>query len=148
MPEPKRQDYLELFKRIVIYIVMAMIAVLIVAVVYTMGVLLYDMMSDPNFIFTDKAEVLSIIGYFLLAVIALEILDILNLYTKTHVIHVEVVMLVALTSVARELIVFNYDNNDGVLIAGIGLLVGALAVAYYFIKKAHHDYGVSENGSG
>ena len=56
-------------------------------------------------------------------------------------------MLVALTSVARELIVFNYDNNDGVLIAGIGLLVGALAVAYYFIKKAHHDYGVNENGS-
>ena len=88
------------------------------------------------------------VGPTALAVIALEILDILNLYTRTHVIHVEVVMLVALTSVARELIVFNYDNNDGVLIAGIGLLVGALAMAYYFIKKAHHDYGVSENGSG
>ena len=60
MPQPKGQDYLELFKRIVIYIVMAMIAVLIVAIVYTMGVLLYDLLSDPDFIFTDKAEVLSV----------------------------------------------------------------------------------------
>jgi uncharacterized membrane protein (DUF373 family) len=148
MPERKGQDYLGLFKRSVIYIVMAMIAALIVAIVYTMGVLLYDALTDADIIFADKAEILSVIGYFLLAVIALEILDILHLYTKTHVIHVEVVMLVALTSVARELIVFNYDNNDGVLIAGIGLLVAALSVAYYVIKKTHHDYGVSENGSG
>ncbi|MGD0818259.1 MAG: phosphate-starvation-inducible PsiE family protein [Methanomassiliicoccales archaeon] len=141
------QDYLGLFKKIIIYIVMAMFAIVIVAIVYTMGVLIWDLASDPNFIFTDKAEVLSIIGFFLLAVIALEILDILNLYTKTNVVHVEVVVLVALTSVARELIVFDYENDDGVLIAGIGVLVAALALAYYFIKKVHNDYGVKDENS-
>jgi len=139
---------LELFKKLVIYIVMIMIALLIVAIVYTMANMMYDLMFDPDFIITNKAEVLGFIGFFLLAVIALEIMDILHLYTKTHMIHVEVVVLIALTSVARELIVTNYENNDGVLIAGIGVLVASLTVSYYLIKKVHHDYGVSESGSG
>ena len=74
-------------------------------------------------------------------------LDVLSLYTKTHVIHVEVVVLIALTSVARELIVFDFENSDGLLISGVGILVAALAVAYYFIKRVHHDYGGTEHGT-
>ncbi len=147
MRDLKDQDYLALFKRIVIYTVMAMIALLIVAIVYTMGVLMFDLVTDPDFIFTTKGEVLGFIGFFFLAVIALEVMDILHQYTKTHVIHVEVVILVALTSVARELIVFDYEHDDGILIAGVGVLVASLAVSYYFIKKVHHDYGVNEDGS-
>ncbi len=148
MRDLKDQDYLALFKKIVIYIVMAMIALLIVAIVYTMGVLMYDLMIDPDFIFTTKVEVLGFIGFFFLAVIALEVMEILHLYTRTHVIHVEVVILIALTSVARELIVFDYENDDGILIAGIGVLVASLSVSYYFIKKIRHDFGVNVDGSG
>lgn len=140
----RNQDYLGLFKKLVIYLVMIMIGILVVAIVYTLGVVIYQMITNSDFIFTTKGEVLSFIGMFLLVLIAFEILDILKLYTKTHVVHVEVVMLVALTSVARELIVFDYENDDGVLIAGIGVLVAALAVAYYVIKKTHHDYKIPE----
>jgi uncharacterized membrane protein (DUF373 family) len=140
-------NFLELFKKVVIYIVIALIGVLIVAIVYTMSFLMWDLVSDPNFFFTTKTEVLGFIGFFFLAVIALEVMDIMYLYTQTHEVHVEVVILVALTSVARELIVFDYENDDGVLIAGIGVLIASLAVAYYFIKKVHHDYGVTEKSS-
>jgi uncharacterized membrane protein (DUF373 family) len=140
-------DIIGSFRKLIIYIIMVMISVLIIAIVWTLGFLLYQMIFDPDILITDKAEILAFIGMFLLVVIALEILDILHLYTKTHVIHVEVVMLVALTSVARELIVFDYENDDGALIAGVGVLVAALAVAYYFIKKVHHDYGINKEGS-
>ena len=146
MMDIKGQDYLGLFKKFVIYVVMALIAILIVAIIYTMGVMMWDLTTNPDFILTNKGEVLAFIGFFFLAVIALEVMDIMHMYTKTHVVHVEVVMLVALTSVARELIVFDYENDDGVLIAGVGVLIASLAVAYYFIKKAHHDYGVHEPG--
>ena len=148
MRDLKDQDYLGLFKKLVIYIVMVMIAILIVAIIYTMCVVMWDFLTDSDGIFASREEILGFISFFLLAVIALEIMDILHLYTKTHVIHVEVVVLIALTSVARELIVFDYEGNDGVLIAGIGVLIASLSVGYYFIKKVHHDYGVSENGSG
>jgi uncharacterized membrane protein (DUF373 family) len=146
MRDIKGQDYLELFKKIVIYVVMALIAILIVAIIYTMCVLMWDLTTNPDFIFTTKGEVLAFIGFFFLAVIALEVMDIMYLYTKTQVIHVEVVMLVALTSVARELIVFDYEHDDGIVIAGVAILIASLAVAYYFIKKSHHDYGVQEPG--
>jgi uncharacterized membrane protein (DUF373 family) len=147
MRDLKGQDYLGLFKKSVIYLVMAMIAIVIVAIVYTMGVMIYRLSTDSDFLFADKTDVLSVIGFFLLAVIALEVLDVLSLYTKTHVIHVEVVVLIALTSVARELIVFDFENSDGLLISGVGILVAALAVAYYFIKRVHHDYGGTEHGT-
>lgn len=148
MRDLKDQDFLALFKKIVIYIVMAMIALLIVAIVYTMGILMYDLMVDPDFIFTTKGEVLGFIGFFFLAVIALEVMDILHLYTRTQVIHVEAVILIALTAVARELIVFDYEHDDGILIAGVGVLIASLAVSYYIIKKIHHDFGVNVDGSG
>jgi len=147
MRDLKGQDYLGLFKKSVIYLVMAMIAIVIVAIVYTMGVMIYRLSTDSDFLFADKTDVLSVIGFFLLAVIALEVLDVLSLYTKTHVIHVEVVVLIALTSVARELIVFDFENSDGLLISGVGILVAALAVAYYFIKRVRHDYGGMEHGT-
>jgi uncharacterized membrane protein (DUF373 family) len=147
MRDLKGQDYLGLFKKSVIYLVMAMIAIVIVAIAYTMGVMIYRLSTDSDFLFADKTDVLSVIGFFLLAVIALEVLDVLSLYTKTHVIHVEVVVLIALTSVARELIVFDFENSDGLLISGVGILVAALAVAYYFIKRVHHDYGGTEHGT-
>jgi uncharacterized membrane protein (DUF373 family) len=147
MRDLKDHDFLGLFKKIVIYIVMVMIALLIVAIVYTMGEVMWDFMTDVNGILASREEILGFIGFFLLAVIALEIMDILYLYTKTNTIHVEVVVLIAMTSVSRELIVFDYENNDGVLIAGIGVLIASLSVGYYFIKKVHHDYGVSENNA-
>ena len=42
MRDLKGQDYLGLFKKSVIYLVMAMIAIVIVAIVYTMGVMITD----------------------------------------------------------------------------------------------------------
>jgi uncharacterized membrane protein (DUF373 family) len=83
---------------------------------------------------------------FLLVIINFELIDILYLYTKTQKIHVEVVILVGLTAVARELIVFNYEDNNGALIAGLGVLIAALSLSYYLIRKVYHDYGVSING--
>jgi uncharacterized membrane protein (DUF373 family) len=147
MRDLRSLDMIGTFRKLIIYIVMLMVGILIVAIVWTLGYLIYQMVFDPDIFITDKAQVLAFIGMFLLVVIALEILDVLHLYTKTHVIHVEVVMLVALTSVARELIIFDYENDDGALIAGVGVLVAALAVAYYFIKKVHHDYGINNEGS-
>ncbi len=102
------------------------------------------MLTDPDYIITSKAEVLAFIGMFLLVIINFELIDILYLYTKTQKIHVEVVLLVGLTAVSRELIVFNYEDNNGALIAGLGVLIAALSVAYFLIRKVYNDYGVND----
>ena len=145
MNDSVKEDFLIKFKRFAIYFVMLLVGIVIIALLSTLTNNVYLMLTDADFIITSKAEVLSFIGMFLLVIINFELIDILYLYTKTQKIHVEVVILIGLTAVSRELIVFNYENNNGVLIAGLGVLIAALSVAYFLIRKVYHDYGVSIN---
>jgi len=133
------------FKRWAIYFVMALVGVVIIALLSTLTFNVYKMLTDPDYVITSKAEVLAFIGMFLLVIINFELIDILYLYTKTQKIHVEVVLLVGLTAVSRELIVFNYEDNNGTLIAGLGVLIAALSVAYFLVRKVYNDYGTTTN---
>jgi uncharacterized membrane protein (DUF373 family) len=146
MNDQVKEDYMFTFKKIAIYFVMLLVAAVVIALLCTLSYDLYRMIFDPDFLITTKAEVLAFIGMFLLVIIAFELMDILYLYSKTQKIHVEVVLLVGLTAVSRELIVFNYEANDGVLIAGLGVLISSLSVAYFLIRKVYHEYGVNING--
>ena len=142
MNDATKEDLLLKFKRWAIYFVMILVGVVILALLSTLTYDVYKMLTDPDYIITSKAEVLAFIGMFLLVIINFELIDILYLYTKTQKIHVEVVLLVGLTAVSRELIVFNYEDNNGALIAGLGVLIAALSVAYFLIRKVYNDYGV------
>jgi uncharacterized membrane protein (DUF373 family) len=143
MNDAVKEDFLLRFKRWAIYFVMALVGVVIIALLSSLTFNVYKMLTDADLIITSKAEVLAFIGMFLLVIINFELIDILYLYTKTQKIHVEVVLLVGLTAVSRELIVFNYEDNNGALIAGLGVLIAALSVAYFLIRKVYHDYGVA-----
>jgi uncharacterized membrane protein (DUF373 family) len=147
MNDQVKEDYMFTFKRMAIYFVMLLVAVVVIALLSTLSYDIYRMIFDSDFLITTKAEVLAFIGMFLLVIIAFELMDILYLYSKTQKIHVEVVLLVGLTAVSRELIVFNYEANDGVLIAGLGVLIASLSVAYFLIRKVYHEYGVNINGN-
>jgi uncharacterized membrane protein (DUF373 family) len=142
MNDAIKEDLLLKFKRWAIYFVMILVGVVIIALLSTLTYDVYRMLTDPDYIITSKAEILAFIGMFLLVIINFELIDILYLYTKTQKIHVEVVLLVGLTAVSRELIVFNYEDNNGALIAGLGVLIAALSVAYFLIRKVYNDYGV------
>ena len=147
MNEAVKEDFLLKFKRWAIYSVMLLVGVVIIALLSTLTNNVYKMLTDSDLVITSKAEVLAFIGMFLLVIINFELNDILYLYTKTQKIHVEVVILVGLTAVSRELIVFNCEDNNGALIAGLGVLIAALSVAYFLIRKVYHDYGVTINGN-
>jgi uncharacterized membrane protein (DUF373 family) len=146
MNDQVKEDYMFSFKKMAIYFVMLLVCVVVIALLSTLSYDLYQMIFDKDFLLTTKAAVLAFIGMFLLVIIAFELMDLLYLYSKTQKIHVEVVLLVGLTAVSRELIVFNYESNDGVLIAGLGVLISSLSVAYFLIRKVYHEYGVNING--
>jgi uncharacterized membrane protein (DUF373 family) len=147
MNDQVKEDYMFSFKKMAIYVVMLLVCVVVIALLATLAYDLYNMIFDQDFLITTKAAVLAFIGMFLLVIISFELIDILYLYSKTQKIHVEVVLLIGLTAVSRELIVFNYESNDGILIAGLGVLIASLSVAYFLIRKVYSDYGVTINGS-
>lgn len=74
-------------------------------------------------------------GVFLLVLIGIELLDTIKVYLKQNVVHVEVVVLVAIIALARKIVIIEVEQLSGELLIGMGVLITALAVAYYLIKR-------------
>lgn len=74
-------------------------------------------------------------GVFLLVLIGIELLDTIKVYLKQNVVHVEVVVLVAIIALARKIVIIEVEQLSGELLIGMGVLIIALAVAYFLIKR-------------
>jgi uncharacterized membrane protein (DUF373 family) len=127
------------YKKIIMYTAISVIAFvsILILVVTIMGVIWAIFNND--LINSTKHTVLNIIGNFLLLVVCIELLDTLYIYTIKKKIHVEIVILVALTAVARELIVFDYETVNSLVLVGIGVAIIALSSSYFLIRKSRTD---------
>ncbi|MEY4297757.1 MAG: hypothetical protein RLZZ423_936 [Cyanobacteriota bacterium] len=74
----------------------------------------------------------------LVILIALEVLQNLTAYLREHVVQIELVLITALTAVARKVIVMppGTQKSPGELI-GLGVAVLALASAYWLVRQTH-----------
>ena len=70
--------------------------------------------------------------------IALEVLQNLTAYLREHAVQIELVLVTALTAVARKVIVIppGVQKNPADLI-GLGVAVLALAAAYWLVRQSH-----------
>lgn len=69
-------------------------------------------------------------------VISVELLDTLVLYIRKHRLFPELILLVVLTTVAQDVMVTDAVKSDTILLTGIGVVLFALARAYYLIRRA------------
>ena len=74
----------------------------------------------------------------LVILIALEVLQNLTAYLREHVVQIELVLITALTAVARKVIVMppGMQKSPGELI-GLGVAVLSLAGAYWLVRQSH-----------
>jgi uncharacterized membrane protein (DUF373 family) len=74
----------------------------------------------------------------LVILIALEVLQNLTAYLREHAVQIELVLVTALTAVARKVIVMppGMQKSPGELI-GLGVAVLALAAAYWLVRQSH-----------
>ncbi|HDR53004.1 MAG TPA: hypothetical protein ENN90_15520 [Mariniphaga anaerophila] len=84
----------------------------------------------------DLDDLMDLFGVFLLVLIGIELLDTIKVYLRQNQVHVEVVVLVAIIALARKIVILKVEQLSGDVIIGIGVLIIALSVAYYLIKKA------------
>ena len=77
----------------------------------------------------------AIFGGFLSVLIGIELLHTIKMYLRTDVVHVEVVLLVALTGVSRHVIDLDYEKLDPMKVLGLAALIISLSAGYYLIKK-------------
>ena len=75
-----------------------------------------------------------VLGDLLTLMIALEVLQNITSYLRRHVVQIELVLLTAMTAVARKVIVLPHDSDQPALLVGLGLAVFALAGAFWLVR--------------
>lgn len=82
------------------------------------------------------SRLVKVLGDLLNLLIAVEVLQNITSYLRRHVVQIELVLLTAMTAVARKVIVLPPGaENKPQLLVGLGVAVLALAAAYWLVRS-------------
>jgi len=137
----KFNKLLELFERFIIFILLAILGIIVLLSTYELVVILIrDIISSLQggevFILLNSADLLNVFSFVLLIIIGLELFEAVKQHLKSHVLQAEIILIVALTAIARKVIILDYSTTEPIALIGIALLVVALASSYFLIKRA------------
>ncbi|MCY7332948.1 MAG: phosphate-starvation-inducible PsiE family protein [Pseudanabaena sp. CAN_BIN31] len=114
--------------------------IMAIALVFVIFVSLFDLLRFLTYglFFTDPKLVLAvpllkIFGMFLNVLIALELMENITAYLRQHVIQLELVVITALTAVARKIVIFD-SKADGDL-TGLAIAVLSLSISYWIVRS-------------
>ena len=132
---PGIQNLLKRLERTLLAILTGMMAVVLVLATAELGYILIIDIFRPPFFILEIDELLEIFGLFLLVLIGIELLDTMKAYMVEKVVHVEIVFAVALIAVARKVIVLDVAKYPSLTLMAIGVIIIALSIGYYLIKR-------------
>ncbi len=98
----------------------------------------YDIVTgliQPPGLFLDVTELIDTFGLFLMVLIGLELMATMRMYLSDHSVHVEMMLLVALTAVTRKVVILDTGKTEPLLVFGVGILILALSGGYFLIRK-------------
>ena len=144
-PDPQRVSRLlkwsSMGKRLIAAVLMLMMFVLVAIVTvelvwaFLSPILPGGPISVEDVVMTED-EMLGILGLFLTVLIALELIETVEVYFRKHAIHVEIVVLVAIIALARKVIILDLAKYEPLVLFALGFLVVALGATYYLVRKA------------
>lgn len=134
---PFLKKFIRYVERSIIKVLVVLMSLLLVLatieLAWVLGTSVYN--SNDEHLVINLDNLMNVFGIVLLVVIGIELLDTIKVYFRKHVIHVEVVMLVAIIAIARKVIVMDIEYHSGMDFIGIGAIMLALAGGYYLIKR-------------
>jgi uncharacterized membrane protein (DUF373 family) len=92
----------------------------------------------------SETQMLDTFGIFLSVLIALELVETVEVYFKKNEVHVEIVILVALIALARKVVLIDLHDYEPVTILGLAALFIGLAAAYVAVRWAK-NLGPAQN---
>lgn len=136
-PPPKLKAFVSTIEHYIIKTLIALMSLLLILATLELAYTVYKAIVEngSDTLLVDLDNIMNVFGVFLLVLIGIELLDTIKVYFKQHVIHVEVVLLVAIIAVARKVIVMDFEKYSGLEIIGIAAITLALAAGYFLIKK-------------
>ena len=90
---------------------------------------------------------IAVLGDLLNLLIAIEVLQNITSYLRRHVVQIELVLLTAITAVARKVIVLPPNaENKPMLVVGLGVAVVSLAAAFWMVRRVNDRERVTRTG--
>lgn len=129
-------DYLKRFEKVITWSLAVMMSTVVLFATVELGWLIIKDIVSPPILLLEIEELLDIFGLFLLVLIGIELLETIKAYLKDSVVHVEVVFLLAMIAIARKVIIIDIKEVHGLTLIGIGVIIVALSVGYWFVRRA------------
>ncbi len=131
--------FLRQFGRVERLLTGAIASMMLVAIVLgtiDLGIELLSEVLNPPFGLLDVQELLDLFGVFLVVLIGLELLQTVKHYLSSDKVRADLVLLIAVIAITRKIIIKDWSQAHYLTLVGLGILVMALAGAYYLVAKA------------
>jgi uncharacterized membrane protein (DUF373 family) len=122
---------LQKFEKAIVGVLVVMIALVILVSTADLGWMILKDISSPPFVLLGVGQLLDVFGLLLLVVIGVELLDIMKTYLVERAVRVEIVLEVAIVSVARKVLVLEVKEVSNLTLIALAALLAALAGALY-----------------
>ncbi|MEJ2716504.1 MAG: phosphate-starvation-inducible PsiE family protein, partial [Deltaproteobacteria bacterium] len=131
-------------------LILVLLAVMMMAVVFfatlDLAWILVKYLLTPPWGLIEINELLEVFGLFLLVLIGIELLVTIRTYRREQVIRVEIAIVVALLAISRKVIILDYKSLTSFNLFDLGVVVIALAAAYYLLR-AGRESGLRDKDS-
>ena len=134
------------FERLIVLTLMVFMMISVLLATIEVGVILWQQMLMPPFMLLNVKEMMEVFGFILMVIIGLELLETIKAYLNDHVIHVEVVLLVALVAVARKVIILDYKDIEPMMMFAVAALVISMSIGFYIVRRALNESNGSRSG--
>ncbi len=124
-------------ERLVAKLLAVMLFLVLVVAALKFCVELLFQLVDPA-VRWEGEGLIAVLGDLLNLLIAIEVLQNITSYLRRHVVQIELVLLTAITAVARKVIVLPPNaENKPMLVVGLGVAVLCLAVAFWMVRQVN-----------
>jgi uncharacterized membrane protein (DUF373 family) len=133
-------EYLDKIQKIIVVVLTWTMAV---AVILATIDLIYNLalyVISPPFGRLETDELLNTFGNILLVIMGVELLETFKTYKIEHNVNTQMVLLVALTAMARKVVILEPNSTPGnANLLGTAAVIIALSAGYYLLKKGKSD---------
>lgn len=126
--------YVANVQRAVVVMVLVLVLVLLAVMIVRLGWLLaVELLGTPVAQLTAD-QILGLFSFVLLVLIGVELVEAVQLFLSDAHVHVEFLILIALTAICRKIIILDVAAASALTLVGLASLVVTLAGAYFLIK--------------
>ncbi|KAF5037898.1 Phosphate-starvation-inducible E [anaerobic digester metagenome] len=128
-------DLVNRFERAVYTILLLLLLVVIGFSLVSLVVVTVERLLSPPVYLLENHELLDLFGMFLLVLIGIEFVESIKAYLKENVIHFELIIAIAITAIARKVILVELDTAGDFEVIGLGIVVLSLSAGYYLLRR-------------